>query len=200
MHTVSTLSSRVSYDTNVVLTRHQHACHRHVIVWSSLGCSYRHERPANCPDRVYRKVMMQCWQENPDKRPPFSDLIPLLEARKRSGNIFRVGIFLDFVGLTTRAPHGAHARRAERNRIARRSRMILPLLFRPLRRSTSTSRTSRSAWPPTPARSRARATARTRAVSCLGRGFFLISFGSPHVRCTPTGWVGIVLGHVVAVM
>ena len=39
-------------------------------------------------------------------------------ARQRSGNIFRVDIFLDFVRLTTRAegPHGAHARGAKRNR------------------------------------------------------------------------------------
>ena len=36
---------------------------------------------------------------------------------EKSGNIFRVGIFLDFVWLTTRTPHGAYARRARRNRI-----------------------------------------------------------------------------------
>ena len=48
-----------------------------------------------------------------------ADLVP-----KKSGNIFRVGIFLDFVGLTTRAPHGgascrsaSHVRGANRNRI-----------------------------------------------------------------------------------
>ena len=36
-----------------------------------------------------------------------------------SGNIFQVGIFLDFVRLTTRTmhPHGAHVRGARRNRI-----------------------------------------------------------------------------------
>ena len=40
---------------------------------------------------------------------------------KKSGNICRVGIFLDFVWLTTRTmhPHGAYVRRAERNRIDR---------------------------------------------------------------------------------
>ena len=38
---------------------------------------------------------------------------------KKSGNIFRVGIFLDFVWLTTRTPHGAYVRRARRNRIDR---------------------------------------------------------------------------------
>ena len=54
-------------------------------------------------------------------------------ASKKSGNVFRVGIFLDFVRLTTRAegPHGAHVRGAKRNRIDRRSRIILPLLCRP---------------------------------------------------------------------
>ena len=36
---------------------------------------------------------------------------------KKSGKIFRVGIFLDFVWLTTRTPHGAYVRRARRNRI-----------------------------------------------------------------------------------
>ena len=41
---------------------------------------------------------------------------------KKSGNIFRVGIFLDFVWLATRTmhPHGAYVRRARRNRIDRR--------------------------------------------------------------------------------
>ena len=38
---------------------------------------------------------------------------------KKSGNIFRVGIFLDFVWLTTRTPHGgaSYVRGARRNRI-----------------------------------------------------------------------------------
>ena len=38
---------------------------------------------------------------------------------KKSGKIFRVGIFLDFVWLTTRTPHGAYVRRARRNRFDR---------------------------------------------------------------------------------
>ena len=42
-----------------------------------------------------------------------------LVTAKKSGNIFRVGIFLDFVWLTTRTPRGAYARRARRNRIDR---------------------------------------------------------------------------------
>ena len=72
-------------------------------------------------------------------------------ARKKSGNIFRVGIFLDFVRLTTRAPHGAHVRRAERNRIDCRSHIILPLFFRParkgMRQATSCRRKmSNGAW------------------------------------------------------
>ena len=36
---------------------------------------------------------------------------------KKSGNVFRAGIFLDFVRLTTRTPHGAYVRRAKRKRI-----------------------------------------------------------------------------------
>ena len=41
------------------------------------------------------------------------------DVTKKSGNIFRVGIFLDFVWLTIRTmhPHGASVRRARRNRI-----------------------------------------------------------------------------------
>jgi len=38
---------------------------------------------------------------------------------KKSGKLFWVGIFLDFVWLTTRTPHGAYARGARRNRIDR---------------------------------------------------------------------------------
>ena len=36
---------------------------------------------------------------------------------EKSGKKFRVGIFLDFVWLTTRTPHGAYVRGARRNRI-----------------------------------------------------------------------------------
>ena len=36
---------------------------------------------------------------------------------KKSGKLFRVGIFLDFDRLTTRTPHGAYVRGARRNRI-----------------------------------------------------------------------------------
>ena len=38
---------------------------------------------------------------------------------EKSGNICRVGIFLDFVWLTTRTPHEAYVRRAKRTRIGR---------------------------------------------------------------------------------
>ena len=40
---------------------------------------------------------------------------------KKSGSVFLVGIFLDFVRVTTRTmhPHGAYVRRAKRNRIDR---------------------------------------------------------------------------------
>ena len=50
---------------------------------------------------------------------------------KKSGNIFRVGIFLDFVRLTTRTmhPHGVYVRGAKRNRVDRHRGVIerLPL-------------------------------------------------------------------------
>ena len=42
-----------------------------------------------------------------------------LSTTKKSGNMFRVGSFLDFVRLTTRTPHGAYVRGANRNRIDR---------------------------------------------------------------------------------
>jgi hypothetical protein len=51
-------------------------------------------------------------------------------SRKKSGDVFRVGIVLDFVRPTTRAPHGAHVRRAKRNRFDRRSRIVIPPPFR----------------------------------------------------------------------
>ena len=57
----------------------------------------------------------------------------LLNASKTSGDMLRVGIFLDFVWLTTRTPHGAHVRRAKRNRINRRSRYYITA---PLQAST----------------------------------------------------------------
>ena len=41
---------------------------------------------------------------------------------RKSGNLLRAGLFLDFVRLTTRAPPWARVRRAIRNRFDRRSR------------------------------------------------------------------------------
>ena len=51
-----------------------------------------------------------------------------LAITNKDGNFFRVGNFLDFGRLATRAegPHGAHVRSPKRNRIHRRSRLILP--------------------------------------------------------------------------
>ena len=55
------------------------------------------------------------------------------QASKERGSMFRVGVSLVFVRRsgTTRAegPHGAHVRGAKRNRVDRRSRMVLPLFF-----------------------------------------------------------------------
>ena len=56
-------------------------------------------------------------------------------SRKRGGNIFRVGIFLDFVWLTTRTPYVAYARRAKRNRIDRHRGEIERLATRPATRA-----------------------------------------------------------------
>ena len=59
---------------------------------------------------------------------------------KKGGNIFWVGIFLDFVWLTTRAPHGAYVRRARRNRIDRHGGEIERPATRTRRRSRASSR------------------------------------------------------------
>ena len=69
-------------------------------------------------------------KEERTRRPSFTTSAGRAFRRKKRGNIFRVGIFLDFVRPTTRVPHGSHVRRAKRNRIDRRSRVIPPLLFR----------------------------------------------------------------------
>ena len=49
---------------------------------------------------------------------------------EKGSNVFHVGIFLDFVRLTTRAPHVGpqHVRGAKRNRHDRRSQIVLPRL------------------------------------------------------------------------
>ena len=65
---------------------------------------------------------------------PDSGFFSSFHGSKRSGNIFGVGVFLDFVRRSgaTRAegPHGARVRRAKRSRVDRHARIILPLLFR----------------------------------------------------------------------
>ena len=49
----------------------------------------------------------------------YMKLVTVGTLTKKSGKMFRVGIFLDFVWLTTRTPHGAYVRRARRNRVDR---------------------------------------------------------------------------------
>ena len=63
---------------------------------------------------------------------------------KKSGKMFRVGIFLDFVWLTTRTPHGAYVRRARRNRIDSHGGEIERLALQGAAGPTSTSRSSRA--------------------------------------------------------
>lgn len=38
---------------------------------------YRMPPPAECPDIVYQ-VMTQCWQDDPEERPTFEQLVPML--------------------------------------------------------------------------------------------------------------------------
>ena len=63
----------------------------------------------------------------------------------RRGNIVRVGVFLDFVSPTTRAPHGVHVRGAERNRVDPHGGGIerVPLRCRTGSRSATGTRLSR---------------------------------------------------------
>ncbi|XP_033742868.1 tyrosine-protein kinase TXK-like [Pecten maximus] len=50
-------------------------------------CNYgkRLEKPAACPEKIY-KVMMQCWHKETDLRPNFVDLLKMLSGLLESGN------------------------------------------------------------------------------------------------------------------
>ena len=54
------------------------------------------------------------YAQRPQQRTPAFGACAVSALSKKSGNIFRAGIFLDFVTLTTRAegPHGAYVRGA----------------------------------------------------------------------------------------
>eukprot|EP00118_Oscarella_pearsei_P019303 m.204214 g.204214 ORF g.204214 m.204214 type:complete len:887 (+) comp39643_c0_seq12:65-2725(+) len=43
-----------------------------------LLAGFRMERPTSCPEDVYQ-LMLSCWEENPDKRPSFSDMLNIIE-------------------------------------------------------------------------------------------------------------------------
>ncbi|XP_073243675.1 uncharacterized protein [Porites lutea] len=45
---------------------------------SLLKSGYRMEKPNTCSDEIY-KLMMDCWKDDPNERPSFSQLIPILE-------------------------------------------------------------------------------------------------------------------------
>lgn len=44
-----------------------------------LECGYRMQRPEICSEDLY-KLMRQCWSENPDDRPSFSQIVDKYEA------------------------------------------------------------------------------------------------------------------------
>lgn len=44
-----------------------------------LECGYRMQRPEICSEDLY-KLMRQCWSENPDDRPSFSEIVDKFEA------------------------------------------------------------------------------------------------------------------------
>ncbi|CAI4224839.1 unnamed protein product [Auanema sp. JU1783] len=39
---------------------------------------YRLEKPEYCPDQIYNEVMMMCWKLDPTERPPFDELVAIL--------------------------------------------------------------------------------------------------------------------------
>ncbi|XP_073243693.1 fibroblast growth factor receptor 2-like [Porites lutea] len=45
---------------------------------SLLKSGYRMEKPNTCSDEIY-KLTMDCWKEDPNERPSFAQLIPILE-------------------------------------------------------------------------------------------------------------------------
>ncbi|XP_060078276.1 tyrosine-protein kinase Btk29A-like [Ylistrum balloti] len=45
----------------------------------------RLEKPAACPEKIH-KVMMQCWQHEPDRRPSFVELLNMLSGLLEAGN------------------------------------------------------------------------------------------------------------------
>ena len=49
-------------------------------VWLNLRAGMRHERPDGCPKDIYKKVMRDCWTENPLLRPRFETLVERLES------------------------------------------------------------------------------------------------------------------------
>ena len=38
-------------------------------VWLNLRAGMRHDRPDGCPREIFKRVMRDCWEENPKKRP-----------------------------------------------------------------------------------------------------------------------------------
>ena len=107
---------------------------------------------------------------------------------KKSGKIFRVGIFLDFVWLTTRTPHGAYARRARRNRIDPHGGGMERLTTRTWRGVAAGSGASC-----TP-RSWGRSPAHETEGNVFRVGIFLDFVWRPGTTCTPHGGASYVRG------
>lgn len=63
----------------------------------------RLEIPGSCPE-VIQKLIARCWEREPDDRPSFNEILPILEGEMRRLSYFRPGPPLVDRGQTSRAP------------------------------------------------------------------------------------------------
>ena len=107
---------------------------------------------------------------------------------KKSGNVLRVGIFLDFAWLTTRTPHGgaSYVRRAGRNRIDRHGGEIERLALQAKAKAVE-GRTGRLSLGPGDRAARDRAVSHMQGMERGERVTSLAPLAPVHMHGTPHG-------------